>query len=206
MKQTVLLGLMLLNARAGACSPPLPSPEFQKAVNSLQVAIRADQSPCGQQSRVDCTVYNLPAQRVAELRFAINRLSDGDVVTATLPTREGKSWRMVDSVRYGRQTLVWDVGGYSLAVTRDIETAFERLDARLRKSQQQRPRWLWRNCALAGLIDGAYRISDCRWNEKNQFSLTVNSALDSSLPAGNYAWTSAGTCGYFLLGPISVQQ
>lgn len=204
----VLATLLMLHSGAGACSIAAPSPAYTSAYNELEAFTGADQSACASSSKVNCTAYNLTAERVAALRHIINLESFGDIAKPESPTFDGDVWRQTDSVRYGRTTQIEKLDGGSVARTTDVVTAYERLFDHLSQAQKSRPKWLWLNCAWAGLNDSQYEITRCQWHNTNYgervYALDVVSAQDKSLPAGHYLWQSGGSCGgFWLLGPLT---
>ncbi|EYB68766.1 hypothetical protein DEIPH_ctg017orf0113 [Deinococcus phoenicis] len=201
----LLLGLLGLNAWAGACDPVPASPAFLQAAGRLGQATHANQEACQGKPKLGCTAYALPPEQVARLilKTAQESGTSGAVVgekASIRLTRSGGGWNVTQSVQFGRTTRIRAISGGSVAETADLETAYEQLSARLNRAS----RWaaLWWNCTLAGLRGpSAFAVKNCRWvpatgKWPRTFDFTVTRANDRSLPPGPYSWypPDGGSC------------
>lgn len=192
MKRLLLCSLLLVNSWAGACSPATPPQGYLQAVKALNEAKAKQQGACQGFKQIDCTVYDAAPYQV----FQWMKVTDSNW------QKTGTYWQNFNE-RYGRLTTIKALGGGTIVRTTDRLTAWEKLEKRL--YEMKKTRLPWQNCRGMGLNDAAYHISDCRWvndsGGRNIF-FKVTASTDKSLPSGTYKWADAGTCGYFLRGPI----
>lgn len=191
MRRVLMLGLLTLQAWAGACSPIPPSDGYLKASQALLEAVAKNQNACQGLSQVNCTVYNaVPYQVVEWLRQM------GETWQKT-----GTHWENFNE-RYGRTSTLNAIGGGTIVKTTDRLTAWERLEKRL--YAMKNTRLPLQTCRSLGLNDVAYRISACQWrteSDRRDMTFKITAATDKSLPAGLYEWQDGATCGYSLRGP-----